>query len=65
MNKNNVRDVKLEEILWTKIPDWECPRCRFINKAIRSRCRNFECGAPRPESVLIEAKRVLSEKVEA
>lgn len=28
-------------------PDWWC-ECGFRNKAIRKRCRNFDCGKPRP-----------------
>lgn len=34
---------KLQEQLW-KDPDWNCPQCGFVNRAIRSRCRNFQCG---------------------
>ncbi len=49
-----MRDVKKDEALW-KAKDWICPRCDFVNKAIRPRCRNFECGFPRPESVVKDA----------
>jgi hypothetical protein len=37
------RVVATEEALWTD-PDWDCPRCRSVNFAIRSRCRicNFD-----------------------
>jgi hypothetical protein len=35
-------DVTAEQ-LW-KDPDWKCPRCGWMNKAIRERCRNFDCG---------------------
>jgi hypothetical protein len=36
-------DKDLEEQLW-KDPPWTCPRCGFVNLAIRERCRNFQCG---------------------
>ena len=34
-------DPVTAEKLWTD-PDWTCPMCRFVNFAIRERCRN--CG---------------------
>ena len=34
-------DPKTAQKLWTD-PDWTCPMCRFVNFAIRERCRN--CG---------------------
>lgn len=37
----NDRDLVTEEKLWTD-PDWTCPRCNTVNKAIRHGCR--ECG---------------------
>lgn len=36
-------DPAILEQLW-KDPDWTCPRCGWVNKAIRERCRNFQCG---------------------
>ena len=30
-----------KEQLWLD-PDWTCPHCRYVNFAIRERCRN--CG---------------------
>lgn len=33
---------RVREQLW-KDPDWTCPRCGFVNMAIRSACRNFAC----------------------
>lgn len=51
-----MRDIKKEEALW-KAKDWECPRCAFVNKTIRSKCRNFKCGFQRPESVVKEAMK--------
>lgn len=30
-----------EEQLWLD-PDWTCPRCRYVNLAVRAACRN--CG---------------------
>lgn len=36
------RNIELEEQLWHD-PDWTCPKCGFVNLAIRDRCRNFEC----------------------
>lgn len=32
-----------EEQLWQD-PDWNCPSCGFVNRAVRERCRNFNCG---------------------
>jgi len=29
------------------MPDWVC-KCGYTNRAIRSKCRNFTCGLPRP-----------------
>jgi hypothetical protein len=29
------------------MPDWVC-KCGYANRAIRSKCRNFACGLPRP-----------------
>lgn len=41
MSEPTKRDIALEEQLW-KDPDWTCPSCQFVNKAIREKCRN--CG---------------------
>jgi len=38
---NRPRDIETEEQLW-KDPPWTCPQCRYVNLAIRERCRN--CG---------------------
>jgi hypothetical protein len=35
------RDTETENQLWQD-PPWTCPQCRFVNLAIRERCRN--CG---------------------
>lgn len=35
------REPEVEEKLWTD-PDWNCPRCEWVNFAVRSKCRN--CG---------------------
>ena len=35
------RDPRTVEQLW-KDPPWQCPQCRWMNVAIRERCRN--CG---------------------
>ena len=34
-------DKQTENQLWLD-PDWDCPHCRYVNKAIREKCRN--CG---------------------
>jgi hypothetical protein len=28
-----------EEFLWTKEPDWTCPRCQSVNRGVRDICR--------------------------
>lgn len=33
---------KATEQLWND-PDWICPKCEWVNRAIRNRCRNFAC----------------------
>jgi len=35
-------NTALREQLW-KDPDWTCPKCGWVNMAIRNRCRNFNC----------------------
>ncbi len=42
------------EVLWTKEPDWICPRCRYANRAIREHCRNcgFDSGLVSGDSYL-------------
>ncbi len=35
------------EQLWTG-PDWTCSHCQYVNRAIRSICRNRFCRSPRP-----------------
>lgn len=34
--------------LWLA-PDWVCSTCQWVNKAIRAKCRNFDCNGVRPE----------------
>jgi len=36
-----VMDTETAEQLW-KDPDWTCPHCRFVNFAVREKCR--KCG---------------------
>ena len=36
---DKILDKETIEQFW-KDPDWTCPHCKFVNKAIREKCRN-------------------------
>ena len=46
-----MKDQATIEQLW-KDPDWDCPRCKYTNLAIRDACRN--CGYVGGEFQIIE-----------